>query len=52
VPPDTQLLDWRSDYAAMKGEMFFGTPPEFEDLMETVRTFQDEFNRKSCVEPD
>jgi len=47
VPPDAQLSDWKSDYAAMKEEMFFGTPPAFETLMETVRTFQDEFNRKT-----
>lgn len=47
VPPDTQLSAWKSDYTAMKGEMFFGTPPEFEELMETVRVFQDDFNRKT-----
>jgi hypothetical protein len=28
-------------------KMFFGKPPEFEDLMETVLEFQDEFNRKA-----
>jgi predicted nucleotidyltransferase component of viral defense system len=47
VPPDEQLGIWRSDYSAMKDEMFFGKPPEFEDLMGTVREFQDEFNQKT-----
>lgn len=47
VPPDDQLAVWSSDYAAMKDEMFFGKPPAFEDLMETVREFQDEFNQKA-----
>jgi hypothetical protein len=45
VPPDERLAIWKSDYLAMKDEMFFGKPPVFEDLMETVRAFQDEFNR-------
>ena len=44
VPPDDQLAIWRSDYAAMGTEMFFGQPPAFEDLIETVREFQNHFN--------
>ena len=51
VPPDAQLSAWKSDYTAMKDEMFFGKPPEFEDLIETVRKFQDEFNRKTEAGP-
>jgi len=47
VPPDEQLTVWRSDYTAMKDEMFFGTHPVFEDLMETIREFQDRFNQKA-----
>ena len=50
VPPREQLAIWKSDYSAMKDEMFFGNPPAFEDLMETVQAFQDEFNRKAEVE--
>lgn len=45
IPPDEQLADWKSDYAAMKDEMFFGEPPAFDDLIEIVREFQDVFNR-------
>lgn len=44
VPPNEQIAIWESDYAAMKDEMFFGKPPEFKELIQTVRTFQDEFN--------
>ena len=28
----------------MKEEMFFGKPPEFEEIIQTVRAFQEEFN--------
>lgn len=44
VPPNKQIAIWESDYAAMKDEMFFGKPPEFKELIQTVRAFQDEFN--------
>jgi predicted nucleotidyltransferase component of viral defense system len=47
VPPDEQLAVWKADYAAMKDEMFFGKTPEFEDIIQTAREFQDEFNRRS-----
>jgi len=50
VPHDDQLTDWKSDYTAMKDEMFFGEIPEFDDLIRTVRKFQDEFNRKAVTE--
>jgi predicted nucleotidyltransferase component of viral defense system len=50
VPPDEQLANWKSDYTAMKDEMFFGEPPEFDDLIRIARKFQDEFNRKAGAE--
>jgi len=34
----------------MKDEMFFGKPPEFDDLIQTIREFQDEFNGKANAE--
>jgi len=49
VPSDEQLASWKSDYSAMKDEMFFGKPPEFEDLIQTAKEFQDEFNRKAVA---
>jgi len=50
VPPDEQLADWKSDYAGMKDEMFFGEPPAFDDIIEKVREFQEAFNRKAGAE--
>ena len=50
VPPDDQVANWKSDYTAMKGEMFFGETPEFDDLIRTARKFQDEFNRRAVTE--
>ena len=47
VPPDDQLAYWKSDYTAMKDEMFFGEPPAFDYLIQTARNFQDEFNGKA-----
>jgi predicted nucleotidyltransferase component of viral defense system len=50
VPHDVQLSDWKSDYAAMKDEMFLGEPPPFEHLIQIVREFQDAFNQKARAE--
>ena len=50
VPPDDQLANWKSDYTAMKDEMFFGKAPEFEDLIKTAREFQEAFNREAGAE--
>ena len=47
VPPDEQLANWKTDYNAMKDEMFFGEAPEFDELIRTARKFQDAFNRKA-----
>ncbi|MBW2049977.1 MAG: nucleotidyl transferase AbiEii/AbiGii toxin family protein [Deltaproteobacteria bacterium] len=46
VPPKEQIALWTSDYRAMKDEMFFGKPPEFEKIIRVVEAFQDQFNRK------
>ena len=44
VPDEQQMPDWRSDYTKMQPEMFFGQTPEFDEIIETVRSFQDRFN--------
>ncbi len=44
VPPEKEFALWKSDYTAMKDEMLFGKPPEFEEMIQTVKDFQDEFN--------
>ncbi len=45
VPTVDQLPDWRSDYANMQQEMFYGEVPSFDDIIDTVRRFQDEANQ-------
>lgn len=44
LPRDDQMDEWRRDYAAMQGEMFVGTPPDFSHLLERITLFQSEFN--------
>ena len=41
VPPDDQLAAWRRDYRAMHGEMFFGEPPTFDEVLQVVGQFED-----------
>jgi len=45
VPSDAQLQDWRSDYANMQQEMFYGKVPSFDEIIDVVRRFQDAFNQ-------
>ena len=45
VPSDAQLQDWRSDYAYMQQEMFYGKVPSFDEIIDVVRRFQDTFNQ-------
>jgi hypothetical protein len=45
VPVEEQLKDWQMDYRNMRGEMFFGAVPGFEEILEAVRQFQDRFNK-------
>jgi hypothetical protein len=44
VPPATRLETLRADYAAMS-EMFFGTPPPFEEMIEVLRQIEEQVNR-------
>jgi predicted nucleotidyltransferase component of viral defense system len=45
VPTAIQLPNWRSDYANMQQEMFYGEIPSFDEIIDEVRRFQDEFNK-------
>jgi predicted nucleotidyltransferase component of viral defense system len=45
IPTEEQMAIWKADYSAMKDEMFYKKPPEFEDIIQTVQKFQDEFNQ-------
>ena len=44
LPLESQMDDWRRDYKAMTGEMFFGPVPTFEEIMHVVADFERTFN--------
>ena len=44
TPPTDHLANWRSDYQAMLGPMFFGEVPDFDEIMEAVSEFEKTFN--------
>ena len=44
TPPSDHLANWRSDYQAMLGPMFFGEVPDFDEIMEAVSEFEKTFN--------
>ena len=46
VPPEGHLANWRADYQAMLGPMFFGEVPAFDELLLGVGEFQDRFNQQ------
>lgn len=45
VPPSDQLAQWRGDYKAMLGPMFFGDVPEFEEMIRAAEAFAERFNK-------
>lgn len=47
LPQEGTIAGWESDYNRMRGEMFFGVAPSFNEIIDTVRLFQDEFNRRA-----
>ena len=47
VPPDDQLALWRQDYQTMRGEMFFGNVPKFDEILCVVGDFEKHFNQSS-----
>jgi len=44
VPPEEHLPNWREDYQAMLGPMFFGDTPTFEEMMLSTAEFEKTFN--------
>ena len=44
VPPEQRLAALRDDYRKMQ-EMFFGTPPEFNSMINSLRKWESDFNR-------
>ncbi|HTI72517.1 MAG TPA: nucleotidyl transferase AbiEii/AbiGii toxin family protein [Candidatus Limnocylindria bacterium] len=45
LPLPEQLAAWQADYREMTKEMFFGTVPSFEEILETIGQFQRQINR-------
>ncbi len=46
VPSDSDLADWKNDYAAMRRVFFFGTVPAFDELIQVVTDFQTHLNSR------
>ena len=44
TPLPEQLGDWHKDYQAMRGAMFIGEPPDFDEVLRVVGSFEAEFN--------
>lgn len=44
-PPANHRANWRADYQAMLGPMFFGNVPDFDEIMEAVSEFGRRFNQ-------
>ena len=44
IPSEKQRAEWQHDYETMRGVMFFNEPPSFDEILQQVRQFQDEFN--------
>ena len=47
LPAAERQQDWKRDYEAMRETMFFGEPPEFEEILRIVGEFQNTFNRSA-----
>jgi hypothetical protein len=45
VPPDDQMALWRQDYQTMRGEIFFGNVPKFDEILRVVGDFEKRFNK-------
>jgi hypothetical protein len=45
MPREDQISTWQQDYNAMRGEMFFGNVPDFDEILEAVSSFEKKFNR-------
>jgi len=46
VPPQAQLANWRGDYEAMLGPMFFGDVPDFDEILRIAGDFEKRFNHQ------
>lgn len=44
LPKEENMSDWESDYEDMVKEMFYGDAPAFDEILKTIKEFQDQFN--------
>jgi hypothetical protein len=44
VPLASQLPAWKQDFQSMRGEMFFGDVPSFDEILQVVSVFERRFN--------
>ena len=51
IPQAEWISAWRSDYEAMQREMFFGTPPSFDDVLATIGEFETALSTTSGMLP-
>jgi hypothetical protein len=51
LPPDSHLKAWRRDFDEMRGPMFFGEVPTFDEVLRVVGTFEKTFNGTPRVAP-
>jgi hypothetical protein len=47
LPHPDHLANWRADYEAMLGPMFFGEIPDFDEILQAVGKFEEAFNASS-----
>jgi predicted nucleotidyltransferase component of viral defense system len=45
IPLDAHMAEWRQDYQVMRGEMFFGEAPDFDEILRVVADFERKFNQ-------
>jgi hypothetical protein len=45
IPLPDQMAAWKQDYQTMREDMFFGTVPEFDEIIRVMGDFERRFNR-------
>lgn len=51
LPAVERQQDWKRDYEAMRETMFFGEPPQFDEILEVVGEFERRFNALAAKSP-
>jgi len=49
LPLAGQVSAWKTDYDAMRREMFFGDPPSFDEILRVVGEFEQQFNKTAAA---